>query len=199
MIKILYLFLATISIIGVVIIKAQEEVKKVEPEKVEQVSAEQLALEKKQLLMREQEKKAIEITRNFLKFLKNKKNNDATKLLSLPFIYDEVLVFDSKEISTLLTEITNAESENLFFETPQFTLHEKQKGFTDINILINVQEMNTEENSPNILILVNRDSLKIVGVFLNLTATNQAINEKIKAKLEAKQNKIKAGASQLEE
>lgn len=182
MFKNLYLIVAVALTLWFGNLKAQEEIKKNEPEKTEAIKPEQMTDEQKQLLAKEQEKASIETARNFFKLIKNKKVNEATKLLSIPFIYDEQILLDKNEIIKLFTAASSTESENLFFELPVFTLHKKQKGFTDNNILINMQERNAEEDSHNILILFDRDSLKIIGVFLNLDENNRVINEKIKAK-----------------
>lgn len=177
--------------------KAPEEIKLTEAEK--KLNDDKRLLEEKLIIAKDQEKKALDISRNFFKLLKNKKINEATKLLSVPFIYDEVLIFDSNEISGLFTSATFMEAENLFFEIPVFSIHKKQKSCTENNILVNMQEKNADEDTPNILILIDRDSLKITGMFLNLNENAHAANEKIKAKLESKQNKTKASASQVEE
>lgn len=182
MLKKNYLIVALASVFWFGNLKAQEETKKNEPEKTEIINPAQTAEDQKQLLAKEQEKASIETARNFFKLIKNKKVIDASKLLSIPFIYDEQIILDKNEIFKLFTEASSTESENLFFELPVFTLHKKQKSFTENNILVKMQERNAEEDSHNILILVDRDSLKIIGIFLNLDDNNRIINEKIKAK-----------------
>lgn len=160
----------------------QEEAKQEEAKQETKIS-EKTPEEIKQILMKEQEKKAIENAQLFFRLIKNKKTMDATKLLSIPFLYDDHILLDKNEITKLLTEVSTAESENFFFEIPFFSLHKKQKNFTENNILIIVQERNAEDPSQNILVLIDRNSLKITGIFPKLDDNNKIINEKIKSKL----------------
>lgn len=184
------LFIMTLSLIN---LKAEDDNKndpsqKPQEEKQEEAKQETKNPEKtpekiKQILMKEQEKKAIENAQLFFRLIKNKKTIDAIKLLSIPFVYDEHILLDKSEIAKLLTEVSSTESENFFFEMPVFTLHKKQKNFTENIILVTVQERNADDSSQNMLVLIDRNSLKITGVFLKLDDNNKIINEKIKSKL----------------
>jgi len=156
---------------------------KQEEAKQETKNPEKTPEEIKQILMKEQEKKAIENAQLFFRLIKNKKTIDAIKLLSIPFVYDDHILIDKSEIAKLLTEVSSTESENFFFEMPVFTLHKKQKHFTENIILVTVQERNADDSSQNMLVLIDRNSLKITGVFLKLDDNNKIINEKIKSKL----------------
>jgi hypothetical protein len=143
--------------------KVPAETKAIEPEKKPmeepKVSDEK---EKQNIASKEQEKKALENVQGFFKILKGKNNVNAKKFLSVPFIFEDGILFSKKDLDKLVTTlVTDFENDDHEFT---FSICTQKEDFTENNIIITMKEKEAEDKDL-IFVWLDRDSLKIIGFF----------------------------------
>ena len=143
--------------------KVPAETKAVEPEKkpTEEIKAPE-EKEKVNIVSKEQEKKALENVQGFFKTLKGKNNVNAKKFLSVPFIFEDGILYAKKDLDKLVTTLA-ADFENEDHEFT-FSICTQKEDFTENNIIITMKEKDAEDKDL-IFVWLDRDSLKIIGFF----------------------------------
>ena len=143
--------------------KVPAETKAVEPEKkpTEEIKAPE-EKEKVNIVSKEQEKKSLENVQGFFKTLKGKNNVNAKKFLSVPFIFEDGILYAKKDLDKLVTTLA-ADFENEDHEFT-FSICTQKEDFTENNIIITMKEKEAEDKDL-IFVWLDRDSLKIIGFF----------------------------------
>lgn len=138
--------------------KSTEEIKVIEAEKKAKEDK-----EKAELLFKEQEKKAIENSKNFFKFISAKKNIELRKIISIPFVFDDSIIYTKKGVEEMIEEMVEGHLPEP--QTLQFSIDRQPSEYTDNNIVVLLKD-NNAESSGSFCMWLDRDSQKIIGFFM---------------------------------
>ena len=155
-------FLFLIFIIASIFLYAQEK----PTEEVKTIEAEKKAKEDKEkadLLVKEQEKKAIENSKNFFKFISTKKNIELKKIISVPFVFDDSIIYTKKGIEDMIEEMMEGYLPET--QTLQYSIDRQPTEYTDNNIVVLLKD-NNAETTESFCMWLDRDTQKVIGFFV---------------------------------
>lgn len=118
--------------------------------------------DKSEALVKEQEKKALENARNFFKLINVKKFSELKKLMSIPFIFDDKIIYTKRGVDEMFDEIEESVMpDNQVF---QYSIDKLPGEYTDNNIVVILKDNNVD-SGETICMWLDRDSQKIIGFF----------------------------------
>lgn len=195
MYKLLFSRMLFLLILPAISLLAQEKT----PDEIKISEANKKALEekeKKDSLLKEQEKKALENARNFFNYVKEKKSNELKKILSIPFIFDDEIIYRINSIDKMLENL----DEDTFVDAQalQFSIDKQTKDYTDNNLVVIVKDNNTD-GEITICIWLDKDSQKIIGFFVKIAEEDQNNNDESPEKIKKKAVKPKSPDQEAEQ